>query len=74
MRMKIIKHFVETGIARNIPYPFAPGEEVDVPQEIGKRWQKSGLAKPLVERECAMASAQVETTMKAPPQPRRKRS
>jgi len=73
MKMKVIKNFVETGIARNIPYPFAAGEEVDVPREIGLRWEKAGLAKPIVERECAMA-ALGENAMKASPKPRRKRS
>jgi len=72
MEMRVLKNFVETGIARNIPYSFSRDEQVDVPSDVAQRWIKGGLAEPI--QECAMSAPNAETAMKSGPRPRKRRA
>ena len=72
MKVTVTKHIVEKGIARNIPYSFRPGDEVDIPATVAQRWMKAGLAEPI--QECAMSAPATETAMKSGPKPRKRRA
>ena len=72
MKVTVTKNIVETAIARNIPYSFTPGEEVEVPTAVAKRWIKAGLAEPI--QECAMSAPATEAAMKSCPKPRKRRA